>query len=383
MAQYELAFIIERYFEFGGLQRDMQRFALACARAGHKVTVFTSCWDSTEQPPFKVEIVDFKMSANHQTIKKIEDFVHDLRQANRFDCIIGFNRVGGLDIYYGGDTCLKAKLRQQHRMWLRFLPRYRTYLELEAAVFGPKSKMDIMLISPTESATFQQVYQTAPDRIHLLPPGIDRDRLLGNPLTGEKRNQFRRTLDVRDEDFLILAVGSSFQTKGIDRTIAAIAALPDELKNSCRYIVVGLGNQKKFQAIAQQKGIGNHISFTGGRRDISNFYYAADVLLHPARTENTGTVLLEAMVVGLPVIATENCGYAHYITQANAGQICPVPFDQLQFNSMLTEILAHDERRIQYSKNGCDFCKNADIYSMIEKGVRVIVRRAQKNRENQ
>ena len=106
MAQYELAFIIERYFEFGGLQRDMHRLAVACRRAGHNITVFTSRWDSPEQPPFKVEIVDFKMPTNHRTIKKIEDFVHELHRANRFDCIIGFNRVGGLDIYYSGDTCL-------------------------------------------------------------------------------------------------------------------------------------------------------------------------------------------------------------------------------------------------------------------------------------
>ena len=383
MAQYELAFIIERYFEFGGLQRDMRRLAIACAQAGHKVTVFTSRWDSPEQPPFKVEIINFTMSSNHQTIKKIENFVYDLRRANRFDCIIGFNRVGGLDIYYGGDLCLKAKLQQQHRMWLRFLPRYRTYLELEAAVFGRKSEMDILLISPIESATIQRVYQTASDRIHLLPPGIDRERLVGNPLTGEKRNQFRKTFGVRDNDLLILAVGSSFRTKGIDRTIAAIAGLPDKLKNRCRYIVVGLGNEKKFAALAQRKGIGDRISFTGGRQDISNFYYAADVLLHPARTENTGTVLLEAMVTGLPVIATENCGYAHYIQQANGGQICPEPFDQLHLNNMLMEFLAHDERRTRYGKNGCEFCKNADIYSMIEEGVRVIVSRAEKNRENQ
>lgn len=383
MAQYNLAFIIERYFEFGGLQRDMRRFVIACAQAGHNVTVFTSWWDSPDEPPFDVEIIDFRMSSNHRTIKKMEDFVYNLRRANKFDCITGFNRVGGLDVYFGGDLCLKAKLRHHHRTWLRFLPRYRTYLELEAAVFGQKSETDIMLISPMESETIQRLYQTAPDRIHLLPPGIDRDRLVANPLTGENRNQFRQAFGVRYDDLLILAVGSSFRTKGVDRTIAAIASLPDELKNRCRYIVVGLGKDKKFNAVAQRRGIGDRISFTGGRLDIANFYYAADVLVHPARMENTGTALLEAMVTGLAVIVTENCGYAHYIQEANGGQVCPEPFDQLQLNNILMESLANDERRTQYGKNGCEYCKNADIYCMIEKGVRVIVSRAEKNRENQ
>jgi UDP-glucose:(heptosyl)LPS alpha-1,3-glucosyltransferase len=318
MAQYKLAFIIERYFEFGGLQRDMRRFAIACAQAGHNVTVFTGEWDGPDEPLLNVEIIDFRMSSNHQTIKKIEDFVYNLRRTNKFDCITGFNRVGGLDVYFGGDICLKAKLQKNHRMWLRFLPRYRTYLKLEEAVFSPQSKTDIMLISPTESETFKRLYQTASDRIHLLPPGIDRNRLVTNPLKDERRNQFRKTLGVGDNDLMILTVGSSFRTKGVDRSISAIASLPDKLKKHCHYIVVGLGKDKKFMAIAQRKGIGDRVSFMGGRRDISNFYYAADVLLHPARIENTGTTLLEAMVTGLAVIATANCGYSHYIQEANA-----------------------------------------------------------------
>jgi UDP-glucose:(heptosyl)LPS alpha-1,3-glucosyltransferase len=379
MKSYKLAFVIERYFEFGGLQRDMRRFALACATEGHEVTVFTNRWEGSREPSIAVEILNLKKSSNHRTIQQLEAFVTDLRQKNRYDCIIGFNRIGGLDVYFGGDVCLKAKLQRQHQLWRRFLPRYRTYLDLEAAVFGPASDTDIMLISPVESDIFQRVYQTASERIHLLPPGIDRDRFAANPLPGEKRNQFRQKFDTRNDDFLILTVGSSFRTKGIDRATHAIAGLPQELKKRCRYVVVGQGDDKKFGAMARRMGIGNHLSFTGGRSDIARFYYAADVLLHPARTENTGTTLLEAMVTGLPVIATENCGYAHYIQEANGGRVCREPFDPIQLKQVLQEVLADDPLRLQYGRNGRAYCQTADIYSMVDKGVRVIVSRAQKN----
>ena len=380
---YKLAFIIERYFEFGGLQRDMRRFALACAKQGHDVTVFTNRWEGSQEPLISIEIIDIRKSSNHRTIKKIENFVYDLRRENKFDCIIGFNRVGGLDVYFGGDICLKAKLQQQHQMWRRFLPRYRTYLELEAAVFGQSSDTDIMLISSMESEAIQRVYPAASERIHLLPPGIDRDRFAANSLPGEKRDQFRKEFSIQDDDLMILTVGSSFGTKGIDRAIHAIAGLPQDLKRRCRYVVVGQGNENKFGAIARKMGIGDHVFFTGGRNDIACFYYAADVLLHPARTENTGTTLLEAMVTGLPVIVTENCGYAHYIQEANGGRVCREPFDPVELNQMLNEILANDQLRIGYGKNGRQYCRTADIYSMIEEGVRVIVNRAEKNRESQ
>ena len=382
MTTYKLAFIIERYFEFGGLQRDMRRFALACAREGHDVTVFTNRWEGSQEPLIAIEIIDIRMSSNHRTIKKIEDFVYDLRRENKFDCITGFNRIGGLDVYFGGDICLKAKLQQQHQMWRRFLPRYRTYMELEAAVFGQASDTDIMFISSMESETIQRVYRTASERIHLLPPGIDRDRFVANFLLGEKQNRFRKEFSIQDDDLMILTVGSSFRTKGIDRAIHAIASLPQELKKRCRYVVVGQGNENKFGAMARKMGIGDHVFFTGGRNDIACFYHAADVLLHPARTENTGTTLLEAMVTGLPVLATENCGYAHYIQDANAGAVCPEPFQQAKLNTLLRAILANSDQQQEYAKNGREYCQNANIYSMIEKGVQVIVNRAEKNREN-
>ncbi len=382
MTRYKLAFIIEQYFEFGGLQRDMRRFALACAKESHDVTVFTSRWEGSREPLITIELMDFRMPSNHRTIKKIEDFVYNLRRDKKFDCIIGFNRVGGLDVYFGGDICLKAKLQKRHQMWRRFLPRYRTYLGLEEAVFGQASNTDIMLISPMELETIQRVYQTPSERIHLLPPGIDRDRFVANSLSSEKRNRFRKELSIQDDDLMVLTVGSSFRTKGIDRAIRAIAGLPKNLKRRCRYVVVGQGSENKFRAMAAKMGIGDHVLFMGGRNDIACFYHAADVLLHPARTENTGTTLLEAMVTGLPVIVTENCGYAHYIQQANGGRVCREPFDPLELNQTLNEILTDDQLRIQYGNNGRDYCQTANIYSMVEDGVRIIVNRAQENRNN-
>lgn len=383
MAQYQLAFVIERYFEFGGLQRNMRRLAAACANEGHAVTVFTGWWDGPPEPLVKVEVIDLKSLSNHGTIKRIENFVKTLKVKNEFDCIVGFNRVRGLDVYYGGDICLKAKLQQRGQLWRRILPRYRCYLKFEEAVFGHGSDTELMMISPTEIKMIRAVYQTASKRIHPLPPGIDRNRLTTDTLTNGQRNPFRKTLGVSENDLLILTVGSSFHTKGIDRAIDAIAALPEAIRKRCRYVVVGLGKERKFKAIAEKKGLGDRLLFTGGRGDIANFYHAADVLLHPARTENTGNTLLEAMVTGLAVIATENCGYAHYVRQANAGAVCPEPFEQTQLNALLNDILAGDRRRGEYGKNGSEYCQNADIYSRIEKGVEVIVNRAETNRNHE
>ena len=53
---------------------------------------------------------------------------------------------------------------------------------------------------------------------------------------------------------------------------------------------------------------------------------AADLLVHPARNDTTGTVILEAVVNGLPVIATAVCGYAAHVEAAEAGIVIDEPF---------------------------------------------------------
>ena len=86
------------------------------------------------------------------------------------------------------------------------------------------------------------------------------------------------------------------------------------------------------------------------------------------------------MMTGLPVLVTENCGYARHVNEAKGGQLCPEPFEQLQFNKMLNEILTDKQDLIQYGKNGLNYCETTDIYSMTEKAVEVILNRAQKNK---
>lgn len=380
MTSYKLAFIIERYFEFGGLQRDMRRFAIACARAGHEVTVFTNRWDGNKDNLFKVEIMNFKALSNHKSMKNIEGFVRSLKQKKQFDCVIGFQRMGGLDVYFCGDKCLRAKLSRNIYKLLKLLPRYRTYLQLENAVFGRGSDTDIMFISPTEMEKTSQIYNIAQNRIHLLPPGINKERFDNYSMSAEERRNFRNKYGISDDGFLILTVGSSFKTKGIDRAIKAIASLPEEIRKHCHYIVIGRGDINKFQAIADKAGIGNIITFTGGREDVASFYYAGNVLLHPARTETSGHSLLESMYCSLPVIVTEHCGYARYIKEADGGVICPDPFKQNQLNKILRDFLSNKDARQKYIQNCAKYTKSADIYSMTDNVVKIILDRAEKNR---
>jgi UDP-glucose:(heptosyl)LPS alpha-1,3-glucosyltransferase len=112
-----------------------------------------------------------------------------------------------------------------------------------------------------------------------------------------------------------------------------------------------------------------------GRDDVPRFLLGADIMLHPAYLESGGIVLLEALVAGLPVIATDNCGFAPFIDKAGGGMVIPSPFSQARLNSELARLVEDDDLRSRCSASGVRFGKNADIYRMAESAVDLIEER--------
>ena len=365
-----LAFCLYKYFPFGGLQRDFLRIAKECVRRGHMVDVYTMTWEGDFEPGLAIRTIAAKGLRNHT---RRQDFVRQIEpylSQGHYDLIVGFNKMPGLDVYYAADTCYQAKARRQRSWWYRLTGRYQRTKAYEEAVFSPRSNAEILLLSAVQQAEFMHYYRTPAARFHLLPPGIERDREM--PVNAaELRASVRNDYQLADDQFLLLMVGSGFKTKGLDRALAAIAALPETVRRRCRLIVIGKDNADPFQRQAKKLGIADKVIFLGGRKDVPRFLFAADLLLHPAYNENTGTVLLEALVAGLPVLTTDVCGYAGYVQEANAGVVITSPFQQTALNDVLLNMLSSRERA-SWQTNALAFAKTADIYSLPERAVSII-----------
>jgi UDP-glucose:(heptosyl)LPS alpha-1,3-glucosyltransferase len=277
--------------------------------------------------------------------------------------------MAGLDIYFAADSCLRKRLDERSILY-GWTPRIRTYLSLEKAVFDPSSGTEILLISPQEKKNFVRFYSTPEERFHLLPPGIARDRVAGGDSL-EIRRRTRIESGVADNELMLLMVGSGFKTKGLDRAIRALAALSGPLRQKTKLFVIGEGSRRFFEKLASREKIRDHLVFLGGRDDVPEFLAAADCLIHPAYVENTGTVLIEAMASGLPVLASDICGYAFHVKDANAGMLIPSPFRQSVFNRMLQEMLTSRDRPA-FGRNGLDYTKANDVFSMHEKAADII-----------
>lgn len=340
----KFAFIIFKYFPYGGAQRDMMRIARACVEHGHEVHIFTQSWNGpAPQAGITPHILPGRGWFNHQRYRDFIRQTHAAISSLAADYVVGFNRVPGLDAYFASDPCFIERGQSHRSPFYRLSGRYRFFADCERAVFSPESGCEILLLSPREKAFFQHWYATPDARFHLIPPPLPADRAAALDVD-EARRSVRSEFGFAPEDHLLLLVGSGFRTKGLDRVIAGLAALPPEIRNRTRLLAVGQDNPRPFVKLAEKSGLADRVKICAGRDDIPRLMHAADLLVHPARSELAGHVLIEAMAAGLPILVSDVCGYAFHVAQAGAGELLPSPFDQTRFNRQLELMLTSDSR---------------------------------------
>lgn len=352
----KFAFLIFKYFPYGGMQRDMLRTANQLVKRGHRVEVFTLSWDGDAPDGIKVHVLPKKGWFNYQRYQKFIDAAFEQIKTGGFDYVFGYNRMAGLDAHFAADPCFVERAHKQRHFLYRFLPRFKWFVACEKAIFSHASKTEILAVSLTEKPHFQHWYGTQDARFHYIPPFLSPERFV---LQDQRamRAHLRNAFGFDADDFVYLLTGSGFSMKGLDRAILALAALPEALRASTRLVAVGQDNPKKFQQMAKKLGLEKHVVISKGRPDIPQLMQGADVCVHPAYRENTGLVILEGMACGAPMLVTASCGYAHHVADADAGIVSELPFDQAAFNRQFLEMRQTDKKP-QWSANGLKYAQH-------------------------
>jgi glycosyltransferase involved in cell wall biosynthesis len=146
-------------------------------------------------------------------------------------------------------------------------------------------------------------------RIDILPPGIP----------APPRRSAHRPAGRPHPKFTICSVSRLARRKGLDRTIRAIALLRDV---PVRYLIIGDGNERRYlEDLAADLGIQNRTEFLGVVSEEEKFDILAgsDVFVLPSLHEGFGISYIEAMSVGLPVIAGRSGGHTDFILGGENG----------------------------------------------------------------
>lgn len=343
----KIGLFLHRYFPFGGQQRDFLGVAQALIDCGHFPEIFVM--EKSDPIPLSSDVPVHRIRCHAWTnagqAKEFSQKASSLADRLGVNVRLGFVKMQGLDYYFCADPCLKAKVSS----WKARLPRYYTYLQLEASTFQRDGTTRYFALADEQVEAYAKCY------------GIDRQRfevLLPNLHPSLQNGSSKRNPGIR-----VLFVGSDFRRKGLDRLLTACASVDvRQCDIQPEIIIVGKGEVPPELRQRCEKS-GWKVCAVGPQLDVRPFYTTSSVLIHPARSEPGGLVLLEAMSQGLPVIATDVCGYARFVRDANAGWVLSEASVEESLLKVLQEILSSTVMLTQKGTNALSYVHTRDFFS--------------------
>jgi UDP-glucose:(heptosyl)LPS alpha-1,3-glucosyltransferase len=183
---------------------------------------------------------------------------------------------------------------------------------------------------PVSSIT-QEEYEHStpmlPGHWQVMSPGVDLERFAAPSREDSRSSLIQHHPSLAGSDLILLFVGMNFELKGLDPIIASLGlAKAQAPEQKIRLVVVGRGNQAKYQRLAEEHGVGTDVVFTGAvSSHIEEIYRASDALLLLSAFDTFGMVVSEAMAAGLPVLVSNHVGAKDLVREGENGYVLESP----------------------------------------------------------
>jgi glycosyltransferase involved in cell wall biosynthesis len=179
------------------------------------------------------------------------------------------------------------------------------------------------------------------EKMAVIPNGID----LGEFKQLPAGDPFRKRLDIKENEKIVLTVGRLEKIKGFQYLIRALPSIIKEV-GSTRLVIAGpdFNYGGKLKKLTEETNVQDHVTFYGPINGKEKFeaFSAADVVAVPSLYEGFGMLLLEAMAAGKPLVAT-NTGAAPEIIQDGKNGILASPGDAEDLAGKIIKLLSDDQ----------------------------------------
>ena len=241
---------------------------------------------------------------------------------------------------------VKAIISTEHEL----VERHHPLTRLGSVLTYPINNATIA-VSQAVARSLLRYKTTRPGTIHVVYNAIDLDALENVQTDPE---MVKRSLGIDERRLVVGNVAHIRPQKGHQYLVEAARLVLDQWPE-VSFVIVGRERKKddliRLEELAQHLGIRDRIIFTGFRQDTLQVMNAFDVFVLPSIWEAFGIVLLEAMGLGKPVVATHVDGIPEVINEGIDGFLV-APYDSKQLARRILDLLRDDALRNRMGQKG-------------------------------
>lgn len=345
----------------GGAEAQLIHLSVGLAKSGHEVTL--CCVDGTyvDLEPLEragVQIVSLGAKKRHQRIVALPRLMRLARGADVVQCTIWdaslWGRIAAIlarrpvvvadhstdrSIHVSSTGASRASWIALHN---RLLDRF-TYATVACAT----SQREVLCGEGVD-----------PGKIVHIPNGLPLEEIVA----AAKNGPTRKDLGIPEDAPVIIQVGVFRQEKNQLGALKAVARLREKFTDA-RLVFVGDGPTKSQVEERAGELDAGWAHFLGYRTDVPAQLTLADLMIQPSKADAMPMTVLEAMVLGVPVVATD-VGDVRSMLGGEAG-ICVPPDDEEGLVSACASLLADDDRRSAMSAAARKIASAFDAAAMV------------------
>ncbi|MFZ0548234.1 MAG: glycosyltransferase [Candidatus Promineifilaceae bacterium] len=352
-----------------GVVRSVSAFRKALTEAGHNVFVFSqdsSGFVDKEPFIFRYPAIEMPFHNNFPLVIPVSAFIDRVLPILKLDVIHTHHP------FLLGQTAAHKAQELDLPFVFTFHTRYRDYshyISLNQSIV--KEAIDrllgtfmqqchhIIVPSPSIKRMLADLYGVT-EQVTVLPTGLDL-----HPYRSADGTAIRQKHGWGEETVLISA-GRLAKEKNWNTLIKAAAEVIQEIPH-VRLVILGEGDERRdLEKLAKELGVADKIELPGlvPFKDVPNYLAAADLFCFASVTETQGLVTMEAMAVGLPVVAVEAGGTADVIEDGKDGLL--TADDPHALAQAIIHVLKDDQLRTSMQTAALDKSDTFDIKHQAE-----------------
>jgi len=332
----KIAMLTKHYTLRNGSSRAIHEVATRLSARGHEVHIFCNRRPARYSDKPTLRQVPMLPLGSWGRVLSFDRGCRRRIGSERFDIVHGHGNTAEQDVVTV-HICRKANRLARGLALSRWDP----HLFIERRQFENRRLKRIIVFSERLKQDLQRLYGIPSDRVVTIPNGVDADRF--HPRWRQvRRERVRKDLGLSDQEIAVLFVASgNFENRGLTNLLSAVARLTE---SRVRLIVVGGDRTGPYRDRARALGIDGRLIFLPFTERLEELHAGADALVFPSYYDTFGSVPMEAMASGLPVIVTASCGMSELVTDGINGLILKDPSD-VESLAALLERLSDDDLR--------------------------------------